>query len=1015
MLDIFFYELGDRWVVEADGDRQDYPDRRAAFGAARGLARERQPSRLISAPPGSAHGDAADAPDASEEQFAAYDEGWLDFEDGDAPPVSRPQPGGAPRSPAPAPSSARAARPARDAAAARPLAAPSLALEGQPPDGDPDWARLAGPAVLGRSLIVEAGGLVPPPWAGAERVEIDAAAWLDPELVARVRAAFVARTPVIYDLRVEPPDGPVSAVPELWSLPPDFEPGPETAWALMRANAIDARDPAAPRWAGAHATGASDVELVDGRRAYTDGGPLRFWTGTELVDGAGGSFVVIPAVAWERGQPTPLHEDDIDAELAADQRRAVVDGGARARVIAPAGSGKTRVLTERARHIVGAGVPPSAVCLVAFNKRAQLEMQERLADVPGIAVQTLNALALGVLNGRAPFASRSTRVRTIDEIEVRRLLGDMVKFPRRANTDPAAAWIDALSSTRLGLEAPRAVELEFGGDVDGFAEFFPRYRAALSSMGAVDFDEQIYRAIEALLTEPGTLAHAQRACRVMLVDEFQDLTPAHLLLIRLLSGPGLDVFGVGDDDQTIYGYSGATPDWLIEFDHYFPGAHHHALEVNYRCPAPVVRAADHLLSRNRRRVPKVITAGPDAVADADALTTIEDADPTPATVRRVQELIAGGAAPSDIAVLTRVNTLLVPVQVGLVVDGVPVANREGARFLDRTGVAAALSWLRIATGTRLGSADVQRAARRPGRSLSPRVVEWMAEQRDTDGLRRLAGRLKGKDSDKVEGFVDDVERIRALGASATTARLVEFVRAEIGLDSALATLDAAHRGRNAAAHSDDLRALIALGRLHRDPATFVPWLQDVLAKPQSEGGVQLSTVHRVKGLEWPHVVVHDATADIFPHQLSTDPEEERRVFHVALTRGRASVTLVAEARHASPFLLELAAPATTEELARTPVAAVVRTPVTAAKARRSEPEGEPGDPGLVDALKSWRLDRSRKDKVPAYVVLNDKSLNEIARRRPSSPTELLRINGIGPAKLERYGDEILAVLDEHCS
>ena len=122
------------------------------------------------------------------------------------------------------------------------------------------------------------------------------------------------------------------------------------------------------------------------------------------------------------------------------------------------------------------------------------------------------------------------------------------------------------------------------------------YRSTLADAGLVDFDEQIYRAIEILITDPDARAAAQARCRLLLVDEFQDLNPAHMLLIRLLSSPAYNCFGVGDDDQVIYGYSGATPEFLIHFATYFPGAGHHALEVNYRCPQAIITAATHLVS-----------------------------------------------------------------------------------------------------------------------------------------------------------------------------------------------------------------------------------------------------------------------------------------------------------------------------------------------------------------------------------------------------------------------------------
>src|SRR5205085_6714860 len=118
----------------------------------------------------------------------------------------------------------------------------------------------------------------------------------------------------------------------------------------------------------------------------------------------------------------------------------------------------------------------------------------------------------------------------------------------------------------------------------------------------------IYGAIEVLLRNPDVRRQVQRECRHLLVDEFQDLTPAQLLMLRLLSAPAYDVFGVGDDDQVIYGYAGADPEFLINYDRYFPGGTHHALATNYRCPAPVVRGSRNLLTYNRRRIDKDIVA-----------------------------------------------------------------------------------------------------------------------------------------------------------------------------------------------------------------------------------------------------------------------------------------------------------------------------------------------------------------------------------------------------------------------
>jgi DNA helicase II / ATP-dependent DNA helicase PcrA len=217
----------------------------------------------------------------------------------------------------------------------------------------------------------------------------------------------------------------------------------------------------------------------------------------------------------------------VTAALAPDQLEAVAHGSGPARIVAPAGSGKTRVLTERLRHlIVDRGFEREGVLAVAYNKRAQVELEERTTDVrPRVA--TLNALGHSLLG----------RPRVLDERDVRRLVDDLVPArARRANTDPIAPYLEGLTAIRLGLRDPEEVEAE-RDDVPGLAEAFDPYRAALRRAGAVDFDEQIYGAVELLLANGELRRRVQGAHRHLLVDELQDLTPAHVLLVRLLAAP----------------------------------------------------------------------------------------------------------------------------------------------------------------------------------------------------------------------------------------------------------------------------------------------------------------------------------------------------------------------------------------------------------------------------------------------------------------------------------------------
>ncbi|HUQ64018.1 MAG TPA: ATP-dependent DNA helicase UvrD2 [Acidimicrobiales bacterium] len=881
------------------------------------------------------------------------------------------------------------------------------------------------PRALGRNAIVSAGGAIPEAWSACATFAVDlGAAVPDDRLADRLLELAHSRTSVVFRCDADTPaDEYERGSP--WKLAPSFRFEGELIRHLVHTNSVDFRGPT-PRFhptemaldlgAGPNASDETDVVLPDGTPAFCDGGPPTFLTGAELgVPGA----AVLHRVALEHGSLVPFVTNASTAELAPDQMAAVTLLGGGARIIAPAGSGKTRVLTERARHLLrNWQLPGSAVCLVAFNRRAAEEMRDRTTDLPELQVRTLNSLALAILNGTPPFRPRGVRLRTIDETEVRNLLAKLVDLPRRVSTDPAAAWLEGLSAVRLGLRDPAEVEDEYGGDLDGLARVFDLYRALLADKGVLDFDEQIYGAVEALLTEPETRRATQRVCRLLLVDEFQDLTPAHVLLIRLAAGPDSAVFGVGDDDQTIYGYAGASPEWLLRFGDFFPGSAAHALTVNYRCPPAVVAGADRLLQRNQRRVPKQISprpGRPSAPEQLQVLPVTEDANATMATAEHVRDLVDAGASPDEVAVLTRVNASLAPVQVALRRLGVPVRNVLDDAWLQRSGVRAALAWLQLAAAPeRLRGADIALAARRPPRGISPRVLEWMSEQGSAAGLRALAGRLSGRDAPKIEGFARDLDQLALLTSRGRPAATVlRTLRDEVGLDRAMQSLEAARRRVDRSAHTDDLDALVELASLHPEGATFERWLREELRQPTVHDGVMLATVHSVKGREWRHVVVHAATAGLMPHRLAFDGEEERRVFHVAVTRGVETVTVVAP-DPPSPFVAELFRDPVDDprpQPRRQPVAAPPTRPAKTA-ANRS-PSADPAASERAGVfLRQWRRDRARTDGKPAFTVLHDTTIDDIAAGLPTSFAALAEIKGIGPAKLERFGDEILAAVEQ---
>ena len=725
------------------------------------------------------------------------------------------------------------------------------------------------PIDLGRNLVVRPGAEVPRAWRGAPRLGLTAALVDDERagsLATELAGAAIDRRPLV----IECPDT-VDLV-----LDPDRHPSsgrlsfgggdvaPFAVWALARrrgwagpgleelhhrvwSNAIDLRRPDRPRWsvveralaAGARSTSGRGDLVADGRPVWVDAGPLRRIPPIDGVE-------VVPALVVSGGGIRDRSPADARAATSAlDQHAIVTSPVGSVGVIAPAGSGKTRVITDRVRHLIDHwGVPPGVITVVAFNRRARQELASRLADHPTVRVVTLNALGLSILGSDPARRPRRTLPAAGFARLVSGLCGD-----QPIDDERLAVVLERVRRARLGLESP--------DDLDPMlARLLRRIDAALERTGRIDFDGQIDAAVKLLLRDQRIRRRHQDLCRVLVVDEFQDLTPAHLLLVTLLSGRGGAVVAVGDDDQTIYGYQGAHPSSLTEIERFVPGIARYRLEVNYRCPPEVVTAADALLGHNSVRLPKRIRPAPGR-RPTGAVEIHRVDDPLGCTVDLVEDALGRGVLPSEIAVLARVNTRLAPVAAALAQRSIPVRRLDGRCRLDIGDIV--LEWLRWTEG------DAAIAGRSPPGSRSP---------------------------------VADIELLRGLLAVGAPlgrwfeALMIDVAPNDLGIDT-----DATQAVAEAIAHVDRCRS--RTGRWHRrlsDLISAVP--------PVDPAGVVLSTVHRVKGLEWPMVIMHAADALQYPHRLSTDLEAERRIFHVGITRARDRLVIVSGCRP-SPLIAEL--------------------------------------------------------------------------------------------------------------
>jgi superfamily I DNA/RNA helicase len=544
----------------------------------------------------------------------------------------------------------------------------------------------------------------------------------------------------------------------------------------------------------------------------------------------------------DAGLPRPVAERL--ARLAPDQRAAATAPPGPILCVAPAGSGKTTTLVARICWLVATGADPTTITAITFNKRAQEELDARLAaalepiDVQPAAlrVRTFHAL------GREILRSAGRSVEIVDREELCTELWPASTPADRRRLDDAFSRLKL--DLRVGVDAIAADPA--AGPV---ARAFIDYQRVLSERGALDFDDLVSESLRLLETDDRQLGSWRAASRHLLVDEAQDLDRSQLDLALLLAAPDNNIFLVGDDDQSIYGWRLADVRRVLGLAGSLPGLRRIDLVTNYRCPATVVDRSVRLVEHNRERFSKRIEARPGA--EGRVVLAADGSDETVRLTRLLRTFPAGG---SSRAILARTNRELLPAA-AVAVD---LELEFRAPRLELLVESSAVD-------------DLLDLVAPDGPSADPLLVRLGRLRGAVDGLRTA-------DADAGEW----IEIAASIGPSRTE------------LASAIVAWAARFH------HLAALRAAVgatreAIGRLRRDDATLT-----------------LATVHGTKGLEWDHVAVIGLDAGRFPSARSVgeavDParalEEERRLAYVAWTRARESLTLVYDPATPSRFLLE---------------------------------------------------------------------------------------------------------------
>ena len=611
------------------------------------------------------------------------------------------------------------------------------------------------------------------------------------------------------------------------------------------------------------------------------------------------------------------------------QRAAVVHSGSPLLVVAGAGSGKTRVLTTRIAHLIASGrARPSEILAITFTNKAAKEMRERLEQMLGgvartMWISTFHSACVRILRAEHKRLGMRSSFTIYDQTDAQRLM-NMVCRENHVDVRayPPKTLSRQVSDLKNDLVTPsQAADRAEDQASTVLAEAYSAYQKRLREANAMDFDDLIMATVQLLAANPDLAEHYRRRFRHILVDEYQDTNTAQYRLVKILTGP-LDealhgeLTVVGDADQSIYAFRGATIRNIEDFEKDYPKATSILLEQNYRSTQSILSAANAVISNNTKRRAKNLWTDQGAGEKLVGYVADSEADESSFVVEEIDNLRdTAGYKYGDIAVFYRTNAQSRAVEDMFVRSGIPYRVIGGTRFYERREIKDAMAYLH-AVANPDDTVSIRRVLNMPKRGLGDKAeeavvlhaarygVSFGAALSDVAHPAAAAGRgevfgLTPRARKSMTGFVEILEKARELAAEgAGPAEVLNELLDSAGyLEMLRASKDPQDESR--LENLAELHSVAAEFRVLNPEGTLEEWLDQVSLVSDSdqlaegdddEGEVTLMTIHTAKGLEFPVVFVTGLEDGTFPHMRSLgDPKElaeERRLAYVALTRAR---------------------------------------------------------------------------------------------------------------------------------
>ncbi|GGQ05861.1 DNA helicase PcrA [Streptomyces mutabilis] len=656
----------------------------------------------------------------------------------------------------------------------------------------------------------------------------------------------------------------------------------------------------------------------------------------------GGKFDVPPVrdQYYRDGAPRPALDPAALLEgLNENQRAAVVHSGSPLLIVAGAGSGKTRVLTHRIAHLLAErGVHPGQILAITFTNKAAGEMKERVEQLVGpranaMWVMTFHSACVRILRRESKRLGFTSSFSIYDAADSKRL---MALVCRDLDLDPKRFPPKSFSAKISNLKNELIDEEDFAAQAaDGFektlAQAYAMYQSRLREANALDFDDLIMTTVNLLRAFPDVAEHYRRRFRHVLVDEYQDTNHAQYALVRELVGgasehavevppeaevPPAELCVVGDADQSIYAFRGATIRNILQFEEDYPDATTILLEQNYRSTQTILSAANAVIERNESRRPKNLWTNQGSGARITGYVADTEHDEAQFVADEIDRLTdAGEAKAGDVAVFYRTNAQSRVFEEVFIRVGLPYKVVGGVRFYERKEVRDVLAYLRVLANPE-DSVPLRRILNVPKRGIGDRaeaMIDALAQREKISfpqALRRVdeAYGMAARSANAVKRFNTLMEDLRTIVESgAGPATVLEAILERTGY---LAELQASTDPQDET-RIENLQELAAVAlefEQERAEGEEAGTLADFLEKvalvadsdqiPDEEDGdgvVTLMTLHTAKGLEFPVVFLTGMEDGVFPHMRALgqtkELEEERRLAYVGITRARERLYL----------------------------------------------------------------------------------------------------------------------------